>query len=162
MWDNQVTALDNFLAETEALADAKLKEFRKQLLEVKKKLTEAVLAFEAQTTGEEPPKDAQGNDEWVATYIEMAGDMVALVKESLSEKVKDVKDLVKWEEPLAVVNGYLADSEPFQEISKDLRKARSVVRVARRDLSNRINDVFQQWKAQDRASAASGDDEEDD
>ena len=158
MWDNQITALDNFLADTEAVADAKLKETRGQLRDAKKQLTDAVLQFESQAGGEEAAKDAQGPDEWVATYIEMAGEMVGLAKEAFAEKVKDVKDLVKWEEPLAVINGYLADSEPFQEMSKDLRRARSVVRVARRDLKNRINDVFQQWK---RADLASGKDDED-
>ncbi len=158
MWDNQITALDNFLADTEAVVDAKLKELRGQLRDVKKKLTDAVMAFEAQSGQEAPPEPAS-KDEQVLSYVEMAGDMVALAKEALEEKVKDVKDLVKWEEPLAVINGYLADSEPFQEVSKDLRRARSVVRVARRDLKNRINDVFQQWKKSD---LASGRDDEDD
>ena len=160
MWDNQVTALDNFLADTEVVADAQFKEARKQLREAKKKLTDAVVAFEAQAAGEEAPKgDELPQDEQVLSYIEMAGDMVALAKEALDETVKDVKDLVKWEEPLAVINGYLADSEPFQEANKDLRRARSMVRVARKDLKNRIEDVFNQWRKQDLAGGR--DDEED-
>ena len=76
----------------------------------------------------------------------MAADMVALVRESLEEAVDDVHDLIKWEDPLSVVNGYLADSEPYQEMSRELAKARSMVRVARRDLKNRIDDVFQDWR----------------
>jgi hypothetical protein len=162
MWDNQITALDNFLADTEAVNDPAFKKLRGDLRDVKKKLTDAVVAFEASQAGEEPPKeDGMKPDEWVASYTEMAGDMVSLVKEALDEKVKGVQDLVKWEEPLAVINGYLADSEPFQEMSRELRKARSVVRIARKDLKGKIDEVFQQWKQSDRASAASGDDDED-
>ena len=158
MWDNQVTALDNFLADTEAVVDAKFKELRVQLRDVKKKLTDSVVTFEAQAAGEEPPADLP-QDEQIVSYIEMAGDMVGLAREALAEKVQDVKDLVKWEEPLAVINGFLADSEPYQELNKDLRRARSMVRVARKDLKNRIEDVFTQWRKADLAGGR--DDEED-
>ena len=161
MWDNQVTALDNFLADTEVVPDPKFKEARAQLREAKKKLTDAVVAFEAQAAGEEVPKGEElPQDEQILSYIEMAGDMVGLAKEALAESVKDVKDLVKWEEPLAVINGYLADSEPFQEANRDLRKARSMVRMARKDLKNRIEDVFNQWRKQDLAGGRDDEDEE--
>ena len=161
MWDNQVTALDNFLADTEIVNDPKFKEARTQLREAKKKLTDAVVAFEAAAAGEDGPKGEEPpQDEQILSYIEMASDMVGLAKEALAETVKDVKDLVKWEEPLAVINGYLADSEPYQEMNKDLRRARSMVRVARKDLKNRIEDVFNQWRKQDLAGGR--DDDEDD
>jgi hypothetical protein len=157
MWDNQITALDNFLADTEAVVDPKLKGLRAQLRDTKKQLTDAVMAFEAQAGGEAVPEEPKDKDEQILSYVEMAQDMVGLAKEALAEKVSDVKDLVKWEEPLAVINGFLADSEPFQEMSKDLRRARSMVRIARKDLKNRIDDVFTQWR---RADLAGGRDEE--
>ena len=161
MWDNQVTALDNFLADTEVVADAAFKEARKGLREAKKKLTDAVVAFEAQAAGEEIPKsDDVPQEEQILSYIEMGGDMVGLAREALGESVKDVKDLVKWEEPLAVINGYLADSEPFQDLNKDLRRARSMVRVARKDLKNRIEDVFTQWRKADLAGGRDEDEED--
>jgi hypothetical protein len=159
MWDNQITALDNFLADTEAVPDPKVKEFRGQLRDVKKKLTDAVIAFEAQAAGEEAGGDEPSKDEQVQGFTEMAADMLQLAKEALDEKVKDVKDLIKWEEPLGVINGFLADSEPFQELSKDLRRARSMVRIARKDLKGRIDDVFTNWR---KADLAGGRDEEDD
>jgi len=159
MWDNQITALDNFLADTEATVDPKFKEARAQLREAKKKLTDAVVAFEAQAAGEEAPKDDPSQDEQIEGFIESAQEMVGLAREALAETVQDVKDLVKWEEPLAVINGYLDDSEPFQELNKDLRRARSMVRVARKDLKNRIEDVFTQWRKADLAGGR--DDEED-
>lgn len=159
MWDNQITALDNFLADTEAVPDPKVKEMRNQLREVKKKLTDAVITFEAQAAGEEAGKDEPDQEEQVLGFTEMAGDMLHLVKEALDEKVKDVKDLIKWEEPLGVINGFLADSEPFQEFSKDLRKARSMVRIARKDLKGRIDDVFTNWR---KADMAGGKDDDDD
>lgn len=164
MWDNQITALDNFLADTEAVPDPAFKAKRGDLRDVKKKLTDCVVAFEGQAEGGEPAPagDEPTKEEWVQVYLEQAQDMLALVKEALADKVKSVQDLVKWEEPLAVVNGYLADSEPFQEANRDLRKARSVVRMARKELKGSIDGVFAKWKAADRASASSGDDDDDD
>jgi hypothetical protein len=160
MWDNQITALDNFLADTEAVPDPTFKGKRGELRDVKKKLTDSVVAFEAQAAGEEDQKDEPTAEEWVEAYLEQAQDMVALAREALAEKVKSVQDLVKWEEPLAVMNGYLADSEPYQEMNRDLRKARSVVRMARKDLKGAIDDVFTKWKAADRAAGAEGDDDD--
>lgn len=160
MWDNQITALDNFLADTEAVVDDKVKEVRAQLRDAKKQLTDAVVAFEAQAAGEEAPKGDPDKEEQILSFTEMAGDMVQLAKEALAEKVADVKDLVKWEEPLAVINGYLADSEVYQEASKDLRRARSMVRMARKDLKNRIEDVFTQWRKADLAGGRDDDDDE--
>lgn len=159
MWDNQITALDNFLADTEAVPDPAVKAKRNELRDAKKKLTDAVVAFEAQQAGEEVGKEEPTKDEQILSFTEMAGDMLQLAKEALDEKVEDVKDLIKWEEPLAVINGYLADSEAFQEASKDLRRARSMVRLARKDLKTRIEDVFNQWR---KADLSGGRDEEDD
>lgn len=160
MWDNQITALDNFLADTEAVVDPKVKEVRAKLRDAKKQLTDAVVAFEAQAAGEEAPKGDPDKDEQILSFTEMAGDMVQLAKEALAEKVADVKDLVKWEEPLAVINGYLADSEVYQDASKDLRRARSMVRMARKDLKNRIEDVFTQWRKADLAGGREDEDDE--
>ncbi len=147
MWDNQITALDNFLAETEPLKDKVLDTWRGKLRDAKKQLTDSVVLFEAQQAGEEVDDEEPSEEEYLEMYTEGAADMLALVREALDEPVKDVKDLSTWEEPLAVVNGYLADSEPFQSKSKELQKARSVVRVARRDLMNHIDEVFQHWRA---------------
>lgn len=146
MWDNQITAMDDFLAETEVLKDKLLDRARGSIRTVKKQLTDAVIAFEAKQAGEEVEEDDLTDDEQVEGFIEMATDMVGLVKEALDEQVKNVHDLIKWEDPLSVVNGYLADSEPFQEASRELAKVRSVVRVARRDLKNCIQDVVQEWR----------------
>lgn len=158
MWDNQITALDNFLADTEALKDRLLDRVRDQIRGAKKQLTDAVVRFEAEAEGVEVPDEEPSEEEWVASYTEMAGEMVALAQEALQEKVREVQELVKWEEPLAVINGYLADSEPFQELSKDLRRARSLVRAARRDIKGRIQDVFDEWR---RADLRGGRDDED-
>jgi hypothetical protein len=162
MWDNQITALDNFLADSESVQDPKLKGLRGQLRDAKRKLTDSVVQFEAQAAGETVEGGEPSEKEWVEAYLEQAQEMVALVKESLGQKIKGVQDLPQWEEPLAVVNGFLADSEPFQEKSHELRKARSIVRLARKDLKAAIEDVFAKWKAADRASGADGDDEDDD
>lgn len=158
MWDNQITALDNFLAETEVVKDKLLERAREQLRDAKKKLTDAVVAFEAKQEGVDVEDEEPDPEEWVATYTEMAGEMVGLAKEALDETVQQAEDLVKWEEPLAVINGYLADSEPFQEMSKDLRRARSIVRAARRDLKGRLQDVVADIKAKAEAEDDGADD----
>ncbi len=151
MWDNQIAALDNFLANTEGLIEDGLLKLRDQLRDVKKQLTDAVIAFEAKAAGEEIPDDPEP-EELVAGYMEMAGEMTSLVAEALEERVEDVKDLVKWENPLEVINSYLADSEPYESASKDLRKMRNIVRAAKADLEGRIKDVFEDWRRHDMSS----------
>ena len=160
--DNLTTALDNFLADTESIPDPKLKELRGRIRDAKRKLTDAVVAYEAQKEGAQMEGGEPSPEEWVEVYLESADDMLGLVQDALKEKVKDVHELGALEEPLAVVNGYLADSEPFQETSRELQKARSKVRMARKDLKSRIDAVLQDWKAKDRASGADGDDEDED
>ncbi len=153
-WDNQITALDNFLADTEVLKDKLLDRARESLRKVKKDLTDAVIAFEAKQAGEEVPDEPEPSDEeWAEAYLDQAPEMLSLVRDALEETVEDVKDLVKWEEPLAIVNGFLADSEPFQHLDHELQKIRSLVRVARRELKGKIDDVFQQWRAADLKAA---------
>jgi len=154
MWDNQITALDNFLADTEVLKDKLLDRARESIRKVKKDLTDAVIAFEARQAGEEVPDEPEPSDaEWAEAFLEQAPEMLSLVREALEEPVEDVRDLARWEEPLAIVNGFLADSEPYQHLSHDLQKSRSLVRVARRELKGRIDAVFQQWRAADLKAA---------
>lgn len=160
MWDNQITALDNYLADSEGVQDEKLAGLRSGLRDTKRKLTDAVVAFEAAAAGETVEAGEPSAAEWVEAYLEQASEMVALVKECLAQKVKSVQDLAQWEEPLSVVNGFLADSEPFQTQSHDLRKARSMVRLARKELKTAIQDVFTKWKAADRAAGADGDEDD--
>ncbi len=154
-WDNQISAIDNFLADAEVVKDKLLDRAKESLRKVKKDLTDAVVKFEAAAEGAEVEDEEPADDEWVMAYTDMAGEMLELAKEALDEKVKDVHELIKWEEPLAVINGYLADSEPFQELNHDLKKARSLVRVARRDLKNHIQDAVKRLVSDD------GDDDED-
>ncbi len=146
MWDNQITALDNFLADTEHEADKLLQKAREQLRDVKKKLTDTVTQFEMEAEGEEFVDEDIPAEEWAESFIEAAGDMVGMAKEALDEKVKSVEDLIKWEEPLSVINGYLADSEPYQEINAELKKVRAIVRAAQNDISGRIKDFLNEWR----------------
>ncbi len=153
-WDNQITTMDNFLAETEILKDKLLDRARQSLRTVKKQLTDAVIAFEAKQAGEDPPEDEETSDEeWAEAYEEQATEMLELVREALDETVSDVRELDKWEEPLAIVNGFLADSEPYQHLNHELQKIRSMVRVARRELKGKIDAVFRQWREADMRAA---------
>ncbi len=145
-WDNQISAIDNFLADAEVVKDKLLDRAKESLRKVKKDLTDAVVKFEAKLEGAEVEDEEPSDEEWVQAYTEMAGEMLELAKEALAEKVKKIEELPVWEEPLAVINGYLADSEPFQSMSHDLQKARSLVRVARRDIKNRVEALIKDWR----------------
>jgi hypothetical protein len=92
--------------------------------------------------GGEPTKQ-----EWVEIYLEQADEMIAVVRDALKTKVKDVQGLSEWEEPLAAVSGFLADSEPYQADNRDLQKARSKVRLARKDLKAQIEAYVKDWKS---------------
>lgn len=153
-WDNQISAIDDFLADTEVINDKLLDRARGSLRKVKKDLTDAVVAFEAKQEGVDIEDEDPSDEEWVETYLESAGEMLAVAKEALDESVDEIDDLVKWEEPLAVINGYLADSEPYQDMDRELRKARSMVRVARRELKTAIQEHLAVHKAKQEAEIA--------
>jgi hypothetical protein len=154
MWDNQVTAIDRFLADTEphATESADLAELRDQLRTAKKGIERKIIEFEAKQEGEEPPEEPPA-EELAAEFVEVADEILQMADQALKQKVKDVKGLVKYEDPRDLINGFLADSEPCAN-DPALKPKRAEVRKRKEELDARIREITEDWRKKDIAASA--------
>lgn len=155
--DNQVEALDTFLADTEDLnGNAEVAALREQLRGLKGKLEKKSIEFLAQQEGGDLPEDLPPA-ETAADMVEAAAEICKEADASLKAKVKAIEDVSIWEEALIAVNGFLADSEIYVPHHPKLAKARADVRSRKVELEKRVADVVGQWRQSD---LTGGDEEE--
>lgn len=155
--DNQVEALDTFLADTEDLvANAELKALRAQLRDLKAKLEKKSMEFLAQQEGGDLPEDSEPK-EMAEAMVEYGKDFITMADDALKTKVKGIEQVAAWEDPLATLNSFLADSEVLVPLHPPLKKVREDVRARKVELQKRIQDLVGQWRQQDLA----GGDEDD-
>ena len=157
--DNQVEALDTFLADTEDLnTNAQVEALRAQLRDLKGKLEKKSMEFLATQEGGDLPEDLPPA-ETAADMVEAGAEIIKFADDALKAKVKGVEDVAQWEEPLAAVNSFLADSEVFVVHHPKLAKVRADVRSRKVELQKRIGDVVSAWRQSDLAGGAGDDDE---
>lgn len=158
--DNQVEALDTFLADTEDLnGNAQVEALRQKLRELKGKLEKKVLEWLATQEGtSELPEDLPPA-ETAAEMVEAGAEVIKMADDALKSKVKDVAEVAIWEEPLAAVNSFLADSEVYVQHNPKLAKVRADVRSRKGELQKRIADVVQDWRQRDLAGGSDEDEE---
>ena len=155
--DNQVEALDTFLADTEDISShADVKALRDTLRGLKQKLEKKSIEFLAQQEGGDLPEDLPPA-EMAEAMVAYGKDFIEMADEALKTKVKAVDQVAAWEDPLATLNSFLADSETLVVVHPPLKKVRDEVRARKVELQKRIADVVQAWRASDLA----GGDEED-
>jgi len=158
--DNQVEALDLYLADTEDLVpqSPQLGELRKKLREAKGALEKKSMEFVASQEGGEMPEEIP-EAEMAEAYVEYGRQFIGLARNALKTQVKAVSQLPEWEDPLATIKSYLADSEPYVHAHPDLKKVREQLKDRKRELEKRIQDVVQAWRAADLAGGAEEDEE---
>ncbi len=159
MWDNQVTAIEAFLANTEDVAkdNPDLAKTRKELFDLKKQIQNKVLEFELKQENQELPPEP-GEEELVADLSEFAKDVEKLCSELSKVALKSVKDLEELEEPRQVINGFLADTEALLGKSAPLDKVREQAKQTRQMVEERVAQILKEWRQQD---LAGGDDSDD-
>ena len=157
MWDNQVNAIDGYLANTEPLngESGDLSKLRDTLRDLKKKLELKLMEFEAKAEGVEVPEEPPAADviEDLKAVVE---DILGMADDALKRKVKDVRELSMYEDPRDLCHGFLADSEPYKS-DQALAKAREDVRKRKLDLDARITAIEEEWRKKD---LESGDDDD--
>src|SRR5581483_9146625 len=80
-------------------------------------------------------------------------DFIEMADEALKTKVKAVDQVAAWEDPLATLNSFLADSETLVAHHAPLKKVRDEVRARKMELQKRIQDVVQAGRAPSRGDA---------
>lgn len=155
--DNQVEAIDTFLADTEDLnGNGEVQQLREQLRGLKQKLEKKSMEFLAQQEGSDLPEDLPP-EEMAEAMVAYGQDFLEMADQALKSKVKGIEDVSTWEDPLATLNSFLADSEPLVQYHAPLAKMREQIRARKVDLQKRIADVVSNWRASD---SAGGDDDE--
>ncbi|MEA3199345.1 MAG: hypothetical protein QOE90_773 [Thermoplasmata archaeon] len=156
--DNQVEAIDTFLADTEDLnGNHDVKSLRDNLRTMKQKLEKKSMEFLAQQEGGDLPEDLPPA-EMAEAMVAYGKDFIEMADEALKTKVKAVDQVAAWEDPLATLNSFLADSETLVTHHKPLAKVREDVRARKMELQKRIADVVQAWRQSDLAGGADEDD----
>jgi hypothetical protein len=156
--DNQVEALDTFLADTEHLVShADVKALRDTLRDLKGKLEKKSMEFLAQQEGSELPEDSPP-EEMAEAMVAYGKDFIEMADEALKTKVKAVDQVAAWEDPLATLNSFLADSETLVSHHKPLAAVRTEVRARKEELQKRIADVVSDWRQKDLAGGDGDDD----
>lgn len=155
--DNQVEALDTFLADTEHLVSNKeIKGMRDQLRDLKAKLEKKSMEFLAAQEGQELPEDSPPK-EMAEAMVAYGKDFLEMADEALKTKVSKIDQVAAWEDPLATLNSFLADSEVLVPLHPPLAKVRQEVRARKLELQKRIQDVVGAWRQTD---LAGGDEDE--
>ena len=156
--DNQVEALDTFLADTEDInGHPDVKALRDRLRDLKGKLEKKSMEFLAQQEGGELPEDSPP-EEMAEAMVAYGKDFIEMADEALRTRVKGIDQVAAWEDPLATLNSFLADSETLVQHHKPLAAVRTEVRARKEELQKRIQDLVSEWRAKDLA----GGDEDDD
>ncbi|HLE97352.1 MAG TPA: hypothetical protein VI997_08280 [Candidatus Thermoplasmatota archaeon] len=156
--DNQVEALDTFLADTEDVGaqSPELGAVRTELRGLKQQLERKSMEFLAKAEGQELPEDLPP-EEMAGDMAQYGAEFVTLADEALKQKLVKVDQVGAWEDPLATINSFLADSEPFVHLNKALPKVRGDLKDRKRELEKRIQDLIGAWRQADLA----GGDEDD-
>ena len=149
--DNQVEALDTFLADTEDLNGHKdVEAMRQQLRELKAKLEKKSMEFLATQEGgaADLPEDIPP-EEMAEAMVAYGQDFLEMADAALKSKVKGISDAAKWEDPLATLNSFLADSETLVKHHAPLAKVRTEIRARKMELQKRIGDLVGEWRQSD-------------
>lgn len=156
--DNQVEAIDTFLADTEDLnGNKEVETMRQQLREMKQKLEKKSMEFLAQQEGSDLPEDLPP-EEMAEAMVAYGQDFIEMADQALKTKIKGIEDVSIWEDPLATLNSFLADSETLVQHHAPLRETREQIRARKVELQKRIADVVSQWRQSDLTGASDDDD----
>lgn len=152
VYDNQVEVIDTFLADTEDLQgqSPELQAVRARLRGIKEQLEKKIIEVESKAEGVEGPPEDIPPDELAAAFEETAPELLAEVDKVLKKNITTVEKIHEWEEVLAAINGFLADSEPLAS-KGNLGKVRSQLRERKGALQGRISGLLQEWRQQDLA-----------
>jgi hypothetical protein len=161
VYDNQVEVIDTFLADTEEMegASPEVQQVRARLRGVKEQLEKRIIEVEAKAEGVEGPPEDIPPDELAAAFEETAPELAAECDKALKKNITSVEKLHEWEEPLAAINSFLADSEPLASMG-NLAKVRQDMKQRKAALQGRIQTLLTAWRQSDAAGGDSDEDEE--
>lgn len=150
MWDNQVTAIESFLANSEDLdgQSPDLTRFRKELFSLKKQIEVKVLEFELKQENQELPPEPN-ESELVEDMTAYGKELQGLVKELGRARVASFKDLQELEDPIQQMANFLVDTEPLKGKNADLDRYRAAAKKCREDVAARCAAVLKELQSKE-------------
>jgi hypothetical protein len=143
MWDNQVQAIETFLANTEPMADddAGLASLRTQLRDVKKQIEMKVLEFELKEEGEElPPEPTE--EELIQEMKAYAAEAQELLEGLEKAKIKSLDGLRELDEPRMHLDNFLVETEPLKGKDKEIDAVRERARAIKTALDGTSQEIL--------------------
>lgn len=156
MWDNQVTAIEQFLASTEDLngQSPDLAKMRTDLFGLKKQIESKVLEFELKQESQEMPPEPT-EKELVEDMTAYGEEIQGLVAQLRKARVATFKDLQELEDPLQQLANFVVDTEPLQGKNPKLDEHRATAKRCREEVAALAAQKLKELQSQE------GDDEQD-
>lgn len=147
IWENQLQAIDEFLADTEDLDGGDpLLDIRGQARDAKGRLERSIADF-----FDEPVEDEDPANNAIA-LLEVGAGIIEEAEQALKKDAGKIEDAAFLEDPLLAVKQWLADTEPLAG-NEVMAQARADMKQVKADLETRLEKLIEQWKA-----AETGDD----
>ncbi len=150
MWDNQVAAIDAFLAETEPFAndDPNLAKTRQELFGLRKQIQNNVLEFELKQENQEMPPDPT-EEELIGEMTEYGKELQQTLMVLQKIKFKKRQDFERVEEPLAELAAFLVETEQLKGKNPELDKYRAEVKRVRAEIDSKTRDYLRELRAKE-------------
>ncbi len=144
IWENQLAAIDEFLADTEDMEGGEdLAEVRAEARECKNSLEASIADFFDQ------PVDAEDAEENIAALLEVARQLIAEAEEVL-EAQPDPEEMDEHaneiETTVIGIKQWIADSEPYHERTEMMTQARRDMKMIVGALEEKLDETVSAWK----------------
>lgn len=135
-WENQLAALDEFLADTEDMVegDDDLAEVRTKAREKKAELEESLADFFDQ------PVEAEEDEANIEALLGVGVEIIEEAEAALEAEVENMEEVRELEHPLLAVKQWLADTEPYGD-HKIMAQARKDMKAVKFALSEKLEEL---------------------
>jgi hypothetical protein len=144
IWENQLAAIDEFLADTEDMeGDEDLEEVRAEARECKEELERLIAEFFGD------PVDAEDTETNVAALLDVGRQLIDEAEEVM-DKQPEREELDEHaneiETTLIGLKQWLADSEPYHGEHEYMAAARSDIKMTVDALEHKLDETVSAWK----------------
>ncbi len=135
-WENQLAALDEFLADTEDMVESEedLAEIRQQAREKKAALEKNLADFFDQ------PVEADDEEANIEALLGVGVEIIEEAEAALEAEVDNMEEVRELEHPLLAVKQWLADTEPYDD-HQVMAQARKDMKAVKFALSEKLEEL---------------------
>jgi hypothetical protein len=144
IWENQLAAIDEYLADTEDMPDEEgLSDVRAEARECKEELERKIAEFFGD------PVEAEDEEMEVAALLDVGRQLIDEAEEVLEKQVEPEhldEHANEIETTLIGLKQWIADSEPYHDQHEMMAQARRDIKATTEILEEKLNDTLSSWK----------------